>query len=75
MYRYGCTARRVANTRWDNQQRNLPARGFKPVYYLIGMHMMMAYGFYKLFYGIREQQYATPKICLFSTVIQNLSHL
>ncbi|KAL1968244.1 hypothetical protein VTN77DRAFT_2079 [Rasamsonia byssochlamydoides] len=36
-------------------KRNLPARGFRPVYYLIGMHLIMAYGYYKLFYGIREQ--------------------
>ncbi|GAD97170.1 conserved hypothetical protein [Paecilomyces variotii No. 5] len=36
-------------------KRNLPARGFKPVYYLVGVHMLMAYGYYKLFYGIREQ--------------------
>ncbi|KAL2865835.1 putative NADH-ubiquinone oxidoreductase subunit GRIM-19 [Aspergillus lucknowensis] len=36
-------------------KRNIPARGFRPVYYLIGMHLFMAYGYYKLFYGIREQ--------------------
>ncbi|KAJ9203516.1 hypothetical protein DTO166G4_1015 [Paecilomyces variotii] len=36
-------------------KRNLPARGFRPVYYLVGMHLIMAYGYYKLFYGIREQ--------------------
>ncbi|KAI9045538.1 putative NADH-ubiquinone oxidoreductase subunit GRIM-19 [Aspergillus affinis] len=36
-------------------KRNVPARGFRPVYYLLGMHMFMAYGMYKLFYGIREQ--------------------
>ncbi|KAF4255626.1 hypothetical protein KXW98_001097 [Aspergillus fumigatus] len=35
--------------------RNLPARGFRPIYYLVGMHLFMAYGYYKLFYGIREQ--------------------
>ncbi|KAB8073714.1 GRIM-19 [Aspergillus leporis] len=36
-------------------KRNIPARGFRPVYYLVGMHLFMAYGYYKLFYGIREQ--------------------
>jgi hypothetical protein len=41
----------------SRQQRNLPVRGFRPAYYLIGMHMVMAYGFYKLYYGIREQKY------------------
>ncbi|KAL1975067.1 hypothetical protein VTN31DRAFT_3459 [Thermomyces dupontii] len=35
-------------------KRNLPARGFRPIYYLLGMHMIMAYGFYRLYYGIRE---------------------
>lgn len=38
-------------------QRNVPARGFKPYYYLIGMHAIMAYGFYKYFHGVREQRY------------------
>ncbi|EYE91930.1 putative NADH-ubiquinone oxidoreductase subunit GRIM-19 [Aspergillus glaucus CBS 516.65] len=36
-------------------KRHMPARGFRPMYYLIGMHMVMAYGYYKLFYGVREQ--------------------
>ncbi|PGH23821.1 hypothetical protein AJ80_02069 [Polytolypa hystricis UAMH7299] len=36
-------------------KRNIPVRGFKPVYYLVGMHLVMAYGFYKIFYGIREK--------------------
>ncbi|KAE8154010.1 GRIM-19 [Aspergillus avenaceus] len=36
-------------------KRNVPARGFRPIYYLVGMHLAMAYGYYKLFYGIREQ--------------------
>ncbi|PLN77360.1 putative NADH-ubiquinone oxidoreductase subunit GRIM-19 [Aspergillus taichungensis] len=36
-------------------KRNIPARGFRPVTYLIGMHMVMAWGYYKLFHGIREQ--------------------
>ncbi|EDN07849.1 predicted protein [Histoplasma mississippiense (nom. inval.)] len=37
-------------------KRNLPVRGFRPVYYLVGMHLIMAYGFYKVFLGIREQK-------------------
>ncbi|KAE8348512.1 GRIM-19 [Aspergillus coremiiformis] len=36
-------------------KRNIPARGFRPVTYLVGMHLFMVYGYYKLFYGIREQ--------------------
>ncbi|GAT24565.1 NADH-ubiquinone oxidoreductase subunit GRIM-19 [Aspergillus luchuensis] len=36
-------------------KRNIPARGFRPIYYLIGMHLIMGYGYYKLFYGVREQ--------------------
>ncbi|KAK2759819.1 hypothetical protein FQN54_002553 [Arachnomyces sp. PD_36] len=36
-------------------KRNVPARGFKPSFYIVGMHLVMAYGFYKLFYGIREK--------------------
>ncbi|KAK2744009.1 hypothetical protein FQN57_004462 [Myotisia sp. PD_48] len=36
-------------------KRNLPVRGFRPVYYLVGMHLVMAYGFYKLFIGTRER--------------------
>ncbi|KAJ5395852.1 uncharacterized protein N7487_010155 [Penicillium crustosum] len=37
-------------------KRNVPARGFKPAYYMIGMHVIMAYGFYKYFHGVREQR-------------------
>ncbi|KAI9927717.1 hypothetical protein ASPWEDRAFT_173363 [Aspergillus wentii DTO 134E9] len=36
-------------------KRNVPARGFRPVTYLVGMHLVMAYGYYKLFHGVREQ--------------------
>ncbi|OJD20121.1 hypothetical protein ACJ73_08548 [Blastomyces percursus] len=37
-------------------KRNIPVRGFRPVYYLVGMHLIMAYGFYKVFLGIREKK-------------------
>ncbi|KAJ5652037.1 hypothetical protein N7507_009463 [Penicillium longicatenatum] len=37
-------------------RRNLPARGFKPWVYMVGMHAIMAYGFYKYFHGVREQR-------------------
>ncbi|KAJ5538468.1 hypothetical protein N7494_007947 [Penicillium frequentans] len=37
-------------------KRNLPARGFKPWVYMVGMHAIMAYGFYKYFHGVREQR-------------------
>ncbi|KAB8220540.1 GRIM-19 [Aspergillus novoparasiticus] len=36
-------------------KRNIPARGFRPITYLVGMHLLMGYGYYKLFHGIREQ--------------------
>ncbi|EER25824.1 hypothetical protein D8B26_004063 [Coccidioides posadasii str. Silveira] len=36
-------------------KRNLPVRGFRPVYYLLGMHAIMGYGFYKLWLGQREK--------------------
>ncbi|KAM3435369.1 hypothetical protein NHJ13734_005580 [Beauveria thailandica] len=35
-------------------KRNLPARGFRPGTLLIGMGIVMSYGWYKLFHGIRE---------------------
>ncbi|KAJ5692511.1 hypothetical protein N7462_001934 [Penicillium macrosclerotiorum] len=38
-------------------KRNVPARGFKPFYYMAGMHLIMAYGFYRYFQGVREQRY------------------
>ena len=38
-------------------QRNIPARGFRPVYYLIGMGAIMTYGFYKYGVGVREHKY------------------
>lgn len=36
-------------------QRNLPSRGFSPAALLIGAGAVMAYGWYKLAVGIREQ--------------------
>ncbi|KAF2239476.1 NADH-ubiquinone oxidoreductase subunit GRIM-19 [Viridothelium virens] len=36
-------------------KRNLPARGFRASYYLIGVGLIMTYGFYRLGIGIRER--------------------
>ncbi|RYP04874.1 hypothetical protein DL764_004197 [Monosporascus ibericus] len=36
-------------------KRNLPVSGFRPGTWLLGMGVVMAYGFYKLGQGIREQ--------------------
>lgn len=35
-------------------QRNLPVRGFKPVWYIAGVAAIMTYGFYRYGVGIRE---------------------
>ncbi|KAI4127618.1 MAG: hypothetical protein LQ338_003113 [Usnochroma carphineum] len=35
-------------------KRNLPARGFRPSYYLLAMGLVMTYGFYKYGKGVRE---------------------
>ena len=43
-------------------QRNIPARGFRPVYYLIGVGAIMTYGFYKYGVGVREHKYVLPII-------------
>jgi hypothetical protein len=37
-------------------QRNIPARGFRPSVYIAAMGLIMAFGFYKLGKGIREQK-------------------
>ena len=37
-------------------QRNLPARGFRPSYYLAAMGIIMTYGLYRAGQGIREQK-------------------
>jgi NADH dehydrogenase (ubiquinone) 1 alpha subcomplex subunit 13 len=39
------------------EQRNLPARGFRPAYLLLGMGALMTYGFWRVGQGIREQKY------------------
>lgn len=39
------------------KQRNLPARGFRPGTMLIGMGLVMGYGWYQLTKGIREAKY------------------
>ncbi|CAD6571768.1 MAG: hypothetical protein ASARMPREDX12_004683 [Alectoria sarmentosa] len=36
-------------------KRNLPARGFRPSYYLLAMGVICTYGLYKTGKGIREQ--------------------
>jgi len=37
-------------------RRNLPARGFRPAYYLVAVAGIMTYGFWRLGKGIREQK-------------------
>lgn len=44
----------------NEEQRNLPSRGFRPIYYGAGMVAIMAYGFYEVRKGIKEQRYGTP---------------
>lgn len=39
-----------------NTQRNLPARGFRPSYYLAAMAVICGYGLYRVGQGIREQK-------------------
>lgn len=39
------------------EQRNLPARGFRPAVLLLAMGGVMTYGFYRVGQGIREQKY------------------
>ena len=43
----------------NNQQRNLPARGFRPSYYLFAVGIIMTYGMYKAGQGIRERKYVS----------------
>ena len=40
-----------------NSQRNIPVRGFRPVWYLLGMSVIMTYGWYRAGQGIRERKY------------------
>ncbi|KAF1810586.1 hypothetical protein P152DRAFT_467643 [Eremomyces bilateralis CBS 781.70] len=35
-------------------RRNLPTRGFRPAWYLVGMGLVMTFGFYKYGVGVRE---------------------
>ena len=42
------------------QQRNLPARGFRPGVLLLGMGAIMTFGWYKLIKGMREVKYVVP---------------
>ncbi|KAI9800251.1 MAG: hypothetical protein M1825_004235 [Sarcosagium campestre] len=36
-------------------KRNIPVRGFKPTYYLLGITAIMGYGWYRMGQGIRER--------------------
>ncbi|KAL8737697.1 MAG: hypothetical protein Q9181_001415 [Wetmoreana brouardii] len=40
-------------------KRNLPARGFRPGYYLFGVFAIMTYGWYKYVKGVRELKYVS----------------
>lgn len=42
----------------SNKQRNLPARGFRPSYYLAAVGLIMTWGLYKYVKGAREHKYA-----------------
>ena len=41
-------------------RRNLPIKGFKPAYYLLGVGIICTYGFWRIGQGIREQKYGNP---------------
>jgi hypothetical protein len=43
-------------------QRNIPTRGLKPAYYLLGVGLVMAYGWRKLFIGNREKKYGSLRL-------------
>lgn len=51
------TEQLVSQTNADSQQRNLPARGFRPGILLLGMGAVMGFGWYKLIHGMREAKY------------------
>ena len=38
-------------------QRNLPLRGVRPAYYLLGVFLVTSYGWYKAGQGMREKKY------------------
>ena len=42
-------------------KRNLPVRGFKPRYYLLGMGVIMIYGWYHYGVGVRHRKYVPKK--------------
>ena len=50
----------ISNSRLTDPplQRNIPTRGLKPAYYLLGVGLVMAYGWRKVFIGAREKKYA-----------------
>ncbi|KAL9606016.1 MAG: hypothetical protein Q9179_000804 [Wetmoreana sp. 5 TL-2023] len=45
-------------------KRNLPARGFRPGYYLFGVFAIMTYGWYKYIKGVRELKYVSSQSAL-----------
>lgn len=58
-------ALRMADSGFFQKQRNLPARGFRPVYYLAAMGVIMTYGLYKVGQSNREQVYIYPFLAIF----------
>lgn len=51
-----------SQTNADSQQRNLPAKGFRPGILLLGMGAVMGFGWYKLIHGMREAKYVPSQL-------------
>jgi hypothetical protein len=58
--RHTVSAHSISNSKLTDPplQRNIPTRGLKPAYYLLGVGLVMAYGWRKIFIGAREKKYA-----------------
>lgn len=53
-------SRTAQGDKTNSEQRNLPAKGFRPGILLLGMGAVMSYGWYKLIGGMREAKYVCP---------------
>jgi hypothetical protein len=55
-------SRTAQGDKTNSEQRNLPAKGFRPGILLLGMGAVMSYGWYKLIGGMREAKYVCPSL-------------
>lgn len=66
--------KRILKLTQTPEQRNIPVRGLRPVWYLVGVAAVMAYGWRKVFVGNREKKYVALRIFTRASLAQSIRY-